>query len=80
MKLGPLTKLAREDNAKKLTITSCRLIATTLSFFRFTANLEQSRTQIPDAQSVKLPFPLAVTFYLKKIENNSKISNLRQEF
>ena len=33
------------------------------------ANLEQSSSWIPDAWSVKLTFPLTVTFYYAKTEN-----------
>ena len=39
-------------------MTSCREIVTSLRFFQFTANLEQSGSQIPDAYSVKLMFSL----------------------
>ena len=44
MKLGPVTKLDKRNKttSKKLTLTSCRKIVTSLSFFRFLANLEQS--------------------------------------
>ena len=53
---------------------SCRKIVTSLLFFQFTANLEQSRNRIPDAQSVKLLFSLIGTFHLTKSENRTKIS------
>ena len=36
------------------------------------ANLEQSGSRIPDAWSVKLLFPLTVTFYTTKTENRTK--------
>ena len=49
---------------------NCDLIA----IFQFTANLEQSGNQIPDAESVKLIFSLKVTFYLVKTENRTKNS------
>ena len=58
--------------SKKLMMTSCWKIVTTLPFFQFTANLEQSENRIPDAQSVKLIFSLMVTFYLRKTENRTK--------
>ena len=45
---------------------------TTLQFFQFMANLEQSESHIPDAQSVKLIFSLMVTFYFTKTENRTK--------
>ena len=53
---------------------SCRKIVTSLSFFQFMANLEQSGSQIPDAESAKLMFSLIVTFYLTKSENRTKKS------
>ena len=58
-------------------MTSCWEIVTSLSFFQFMANLEPSRSQIPDAWSVKLTFSLTITFYLTKTENRTKKS-LRQ--
>ena len=65
MKLGPVTKLyKRNKNIKKLTVTSCQQIVTSLSFFQFMDNLESSRGRIPDAYSVKLTFSLK---YFKKV-------------
>ena len=58
-------------------MTSYWEIVISLSFFRFMANLEPSRSQIPDAWSVKLTFSLTITFYLTKTENRTKKS-LRQ--
>ena len=51
MKLGPVTKLDKRNKktSKTLKMTSCRKIMTSLSFFQLTANLEQSRSRIPDA-------------------------------
>ena len=49
-------------------------IVTSLSFFQFTVNLEQSGNRIPDAYPVKLIFLLIVTFYLSKTENRIKKS------
>ena len=51
---------------------SCRQIVTSLSFFQFMANLEQSGSRIPDAQHVKLIFSLVGTFNLTKTENRTK--------
>ena len=51
---------------------SCQKIVTSLSFFQFMVNLEQSGNRIPHAQSVKLTFSLIVTFYLTKVENRTK--------
>ena len=50
VKLGPVTKLDKRSDtkSKKLTVTSCRQIVTSLSFFKFMANLEQSGSWIPD--------------------------------
>ena len=55
-------------------MTSCRKIVTSLPFFQFMANLEQSESQIPDAETVKIMFFLIVTFDLTKTENGTKIS------
>ena len=61
MKLGPVIKIDKIDKknktaSKKLTMTSFRKIVTSVSFFRFMANLEQSGSWIPDAQSGDLNF------------------------
>ena len=51
---------------------SCRQIVTSVSFFRFLANLGQTRkpdsSRILAVQSVKLIFSLTVTFYQKNAE------------
>ena len=51
MKLGPVTNLDKRNKtaSKKLAMTSCRQIMTPLLFFQCLTNLEQSRSQIPDA-------------------------------
>ena len=51
MKLGPVTNLTRKtkQRQKSLTITPCVKNVTPLSFFQFTASLEQSGSQILDA-------------------------------
>ena len=41
--------LQEKQRQKKLTMTSCRKIVTSLPFFHFAANLEQSGSRIPDA-------------------------------
>ena len=76
MKLGPATTLDKRQKTiiKYLTMTSCQKIVTSLSFFGFMANLEQSRTRIPDAKSV------IVTFYLTKSENRTKKSPTQLSF
>ena len=74
MKLGSVTKLDKRNKTtpNKLTITLCRKIVTSLQFFQFTINSEQSRSGIPDAYSVKLIFSLIVTFHLTKTKNRTK--------
>ena len=73
MKLGPVTKLdKRSQTTSKKMMTSCRRIVTSLSFFRLIANLEQSRSRIPDELSVKLTFSLTVTFFLQKLKTELK--------
>ena len=63
-----------KTTSKKMTMTSCRKIVMSLSFFRFMANLEQSGSRIPDTLSVKLTFSLTATVYLSKTENRTKVS------
>ena len=53
-------------------MTSVWKIVRSLLFFLFTANSEQSRSRIPDAESVNSKFSLIVTFYLTKTENRAK--------
>ena len=51
MKLGPVTKLDKRNKItlRKMTMKSIREIMTSLSFFQFMANLEQSRRRILDS-------------------------------
>ena len=51
MKLGPVTKIDKRNKTvlKKLTMASYQQIVMPLSSFQFFANLEQSRSRIPDA-------------------------------
>ena len=69
MKPGPVTKLDKmnKTTSKKLMMTSCRKIVTLLTFFQFTANLEQCGSRIPDALSVKLIFSLILISYLSAL-------------
>ena len=69
MKLGPVTKLGKrnEATAKNMTI-SFRQVVTLMPFFRLMANLEQSGSRIPGAYSVKLTFSLIVLFCLIKTQ------------
>ena len=75
MKLGPVTKLDKRNKttSKKLMMTSYRKIVTSLSFFGFLANLEQSGCGIPDTESEKVMFSVIVTFCFTKTENRTKI-------
>ena len=57
-------------------MTSCQKIVTSLSFFGFLANLEQSRDRIPDTESAEVMFSITVIFCLTKTENRTK--NLEQ--
>ena len=70
-KLEPVTKFHKRNKttSKTLAMTSCQQIVTSLSFFWFVANLEQSGCRIPDAQS-----SLGLTFYFTKTENRTKKS------
>ena len=75
MKLGSVTKLdKRNKTTSKLTLTSCRKIVTSLLFFGFLANSEQSEGRIPDTESAKVMFSVIVTFYLTKTENRTEKS------
>ena len=68
MKLGPVNKLYKRNKttSKKLTMRSCQKIVTSLSFFRFLANFEQSRGQIPETESANVMFSVIVTFCFTK--------------
>ena len=69
-----MINLTRETKKrqKNLTLTSCRKIVTSLPFFGFLANLEQSRGRIPDTESAKVKFSVIATFCLTKTENRTK--------
>ena len=68
VKLGPVTKPDKRNKttSRQLDEASRQQILTLLLYFKFMANLEQSRSRIPEASSVKLTFSLTVTFYLTK--------------
>ena len=74
MKLGPATKLKKRNTATSKTMTSCQQIVTPLSFFPTMANLQPSRSKIPDLWCLKLTFSLTKTFYFTKTENRAKKS------
>ena len=63
-----------QKNVKKIDDNIRPQIVTSLSFFRFMTNLEQSGNRIPDASAIKLAFSLIVTFYLIKTKNRTKNS------
>ena len=64
IKLGSVTKIDRRNKkmSKKLTLTSCQQIVTSLLFFWFIADLEQSGSWTPDEQSIKLIFSKITTW------------------
>ena len=70
MKLASVSKLDERKTAtsKKLGKTSCQNYDV-IVIFEFLANLEQSRSRISDAWSVKFIFSLTVTLHLTKTEN-----------
>ena len=70
MKLGSVTKLdkRKETKSKKFDDDFISKIVTSLSFFQFTANFEQSGSRIPEA------YLFIVTSYLSKTENRIKKS------
>ena len=47
---------------KKMMMTLCQKIMTSLSFFRFVANLEQSGSRNLETWSIRLTFSLIVAF------------------
>ena len=74
MKHGPVTKLDKRNKttSKKMMVTSFQEHVTSLSFFGFLANLEQSRDRIPDTESAKVMFSVTVTFCRTKTENRTE--------
>ena len=76
MKCGPVIKLDKRNTAtsKNLTMVSCRQIVTSLSFFQFMANLEQSR-------SCKIcKIYIFINLYLTKTENRIEESLKRLSY
>ena len=51
---------------------SCRKIVTSLSFFQFLTNLDQSADQILDREIAKVMFSVIVAFCFTKTENITK--------
>ena len=74
MKHGQVNKIDKRNKKKhkKMMMTSFQGLVTSLTFFQFTANLEQSGSRIPEAYSIKLLFSSTVTFYLKKMKTELK--------
>ena len=58
---------------------SCRQIVTSMSFFKFMANLHPSGRRLPDAWSIKPKFSLTITFHLAEPENSYFIIALNQD-
>ena len=56
------------------------MLVTSLSVLQFMANLEQCGSRIPDVQSVKHRFSLAVFFNLTKTENRTKKSQTQLSY
>ena len=73
MKPGAVTTLDKRNAATSTKFDKDFILAN--CDFQFMANLEPSRSCILDAWLIKLTFPLTITFYLTKIENNLNISN-----
>ena len=71
MKRRPVTKLDKRNKttSKNLTMTK---IVTSLSFFGFLDNLEQSGGRIPDTESAEVMFSVTVTFCFKKLKTELK--------
>ena len=76
MKLGPVTKLDKRNKttSTKFDVDVLPENLTSLSFFGFLTNLEQSGGRIPDTESVKVIFSVIVTFCLTETENRAKKS------
>ena len=74
MKLGPVTKLDKKNKTTSENFDDdvMSVIVTSLSFFGFLANLEQSGDRIPDTESAKVMFSVIGTFCLTKTENRNK--------
>ena len=74
MKLGPVTKHDKRNKttSKHFDDDVMSGIVTSLSFFGFLANLEQSGGRIPDRESAKALLSVIVTFCLTKTENRTK--------
>ena len=76
MKLGPVTKLDKRNRTTSMTLTMtlCRQIVTSLSFFGFLTNLEQSGGRTPDTDSTEVMFSVTATFCITKTKNRTKKS------
>ena len=72
----------KQSQKNKLTLTSCRKVGTSLLFFGFLANLEQSGGRIPDTESAKIMFSVIVTICFTKNENrtNKPLTQLSHYF
>ena len=74
MKIGPVTKIDKRNTtiSKKLMITPCREIVTSLLFLEFMVNFKQFASRISDAWSIIFTFLLNVTFHLTITKNRTK--------
>ena len=75
IRLGTVTKFDKENTtmSKRLPVMLCYKIMNSFSFFQFMTNLEQSKSQIPDAWPIVLKYSLITIFCLTKSENRTKI-------
>ena len=71
MKPGPVTKLDKRNKTKS---KKYHKIVTSLSFFGFLANLEQSGGRISETESAKVILSVIRTFCLTETENRTKKS------
>ena len=75
MKLEPVIKLDKINTTTSKKIdddvmsVNCEII---VIFPIYGQSLQTSRSQIPDAWSIKLTFSLTITFYLAKTESRTK--------
>ena len=74
MKLGPVPKLGKRNKttSKKFDVNVMSRNVTSLSFFGFLANSEQSEGLIPETESEKVIFSVIVTFFLQKRKTELK--------
>ena len=76
LKLGLVTKPDKRNTvmSKKLMMTLCRKMVTSLCFFQFMAILQSSGSRIPESWSIKLTFSLTISLDLTKHANRTQNS------